>query len=133
MILFPKDNDLALFGVYHSTFIFDVRMNLSDCFNRHGTIHSSSLPHCWWFFVYVAAPIFGHPCDVLTVFHTLICFSCLIISHGDFCVLGLTDARLHCCLCLMSVAAWCPVVWIDHCFFICSSLVDWSRMYKFGN
>ena len=43
VILFPKDNDLARFGVYHSAFIFDVRMNLSDCFNRHSTIHSSSL------------------------------------------------------------------------------------------
>ena len=39
-------------------------------------------------------PIFGHPRDVLTVFHALICFSCLIISHGDFSVLGLTDALL---------------------------------------
>lgn len=43
------------------------------------------------------------------------------------------DLLMHCCLCLMSVAAWCPVVWIDHCFFICSSPVDWSRMCKFGN
>ena len=32
VILFPKDNDLAQFGVYHSAFIFDVRMNVSDCF-----------------------------------------------------------------------------------------------------
>ena len=39
-------------------------------------------------------PILRHPRDVLTVFHALIYFSCLIISHGDFSVLGLTDALL---------------------------------------
>lgn len=39
-------------------------------------------------------PVFGRPRDVLTVFHALTCFSCLIISHGDSSILGLTDALL---------------------------------------
>ena len=35
MIPFPKDNDLAWFGVYPSKFIFDVRTNLIVLTERH--------------------------------------------------------------------------------------------------
>lgn len=108
MIPFPKDNDLAWFCVYPSKFIFDVRTNLIVVTERRRSYIFTSFTVGGYLYLWLP---YISECLVTSwqFCHTLICFACLIICHGDFSVLGLTYALPHCCICLMSVAAWCPI------------------------
>lgn len=94
-IPFPKDKDLAWFGGYPSKFIFDVRTNLIVLTERRRSYVFTSFTVGGYLYLWLP---YISECLVTSwqFCHTLICFACLIICHGDFSILGLTYALLHC-------------------------------------